>query len=259
MINGRYTIMTRRELLAGNESGVASALTALGKVYIGLGQYGEAEKAYVEALTLCRQTGHRIGEGQALTSLFITCYHQGELARAAAYARESLAVNRDVGDRLGMAIAYHNLGFLAANDGRYQEAVDHYHETLAIYKTLETGGARRSNTHRYLAESLLALDETAAAGDQLYQAIQTLPAASYPHRGPDLLLTSARLLQQRKETGLAVAILAYLQQQALLPASLEPPLSDLLPVLPTSSPVAIGSVKEGLCAVKECLVSTFPD
>jgi tetratricopeptide (TPR) repeat protein len=244
---GQQAIAIHRQ--AGNESGVASALTALGKVYAGLGQYGEAEGAYAEALALCRQTGHRIGAGQALTGLFSACYHQGELARAAAYARESLAVNRDVGDRLGLAIATHNLGFLAACNGRYREAVDHYHETLAIYETIAAGGARRSNTHRHLAESLLALDETAAAGDQLYQAIQTLPAAAYRQRGPDLLLVAAQLLLRAGEKALAAGILVYLQQHGLLPSAPDPSVSGLLAVPQMLKPVAIRSTKEGLDAV----------
>lgn len=234
---------------AGNESGLASALTALGKVSIDLRQYGEAEEAYARALTLCRQTGHRIGEGQALTGLFTACYHQGELARAISYARESLAVNRDVGDRLGMAIAHHNLGFLAARNGRHREAVDHFHETLAIYETIAAGGARRSNTHRHLAESLLALDETAAAGDQLYQAMQMLPATAHQQQGPDLLLTAAQLLLRHGEKELAAGILGYLQQQALLPSALAPSLSDLLAASHTLKLVPIHSIEEGLDAV----------
>lgn len=243
----------------GDESGVASALTALGNVYDGLNQYREAEDAYAEALALCRRSGHRIGEGQALTGLFTACYHQGELARAATYARDSLAVSREVGDRLGMAIAYHNLGFLAASDGRHREAVDHYRQTLAIYATMDADGTRYSNTHRHLAESLLALDETAAAGDQVYQAIQRLPVASYPHRGPDLLLTSARLLAQRREGELAAGILAYLRQHALLPDSLELPLSGLLDADHEPAPASIGSIAAGLAAVQEHLGSTLAD
>lgn len=239
----------------GDENGVASALTALGNVYAGRGQFEEAEEAYGEALAICRQSGHRIGEGQALTGLFNVCYYQEKLARAAGYARESLAVSRDVGDRLGTAIAYHNLGFLAAKGGRHREAVEHYHQTLAIYGAMDADGTRHSNTHRYLAESLLALGQTGAAAEHVYRAIQLLPQAAIPQRGADLLLTAARLLQQHDDEELASGIVRYLQQQGQLPEPLEPALSTLLREDGSARSAPILSDAQGLATVRDHLTS----
>ncbi|MCI0397072.1 MAG: tetratricopeptide repeat protein [Chloroflexi bacterium] len=236
---------------AGDTNGVAATLTTLGKIYSDLGEWKQAAAAYGEALAICRRNGHQVGLAQALTGLFNTCYRRGDLAGAAAYAQESVAVNREVGDRLGTAIAYHNLGFLAADAGQYREAVDHYRQALAIYQAISADGARRSNTHRHLAESLLALGETAAAGEHVYEALRALPEGIYPQRALELLLTCARLLVRLGEAAPAAGIVAWLQDDGRLPTAVEPQLLALVKGVPAAA--TIHSPAEGLAAVRSYL------
>lgn len=243
----REAVAIHRE--AGDLIGVAAVLTTLGKVHGDLGEWEEAEAAYGEALTICRQSGHLVGLAQALTGLFTTCYRRGDLDKAADYARQSVVVNGEVGDRLGMAIAYHNLGFLAAGAGRHNEAAAHYQQALDIYEAINADGTRRSNSHRYLAESLLALGEITAAGEHLEEALHLLPEGSPPQRVAELLLTAALWLARREEEALAAGIVVCLQENGRLPGSLNPELSSLLAREPAA--VTFPSLDEALAAVRQ--------
>jgi tetratricopeptide (TPR) repeat protein len=242
----REAVAIHREV--GDLIGVAAVLTTLGKVHGDLGEWEEAEAAYREALTICRQSGHLVGLAQALTGLFTTCYRRGDLDKAADFARQSIAANREVGDRLGMAIAYHNLGFLAAGAGRHNEAAAYYRQALNIYQAINADGTRRSNSHRYLAESLLALGEIAAAGEHIYDALHLLPVGATPQRVAELLLTCALWLIRRNEEALATGIVACLQENGRLPEAVNPELSALLAREPAA--VTFHSMDEGLAAVR---------
>jgi tetratricopeptide (TPR) repeat protein len=242
----REAISIHRE--ADDLIGVAAVLTTLGKIHSDIGQWAEAEGAYREALTICRQSGHQVGLAQTLTGLFNTCYRRGDLVGAADYARQSVVVNREVGDRLGMAIATHNLGFLAAGAGRHAEAAAHYRQALEIYQAINADGARRSNTHRYLAESLLALGEITAVGEHLDEALHLLPEGSAPQRIAELLLTSAAWLIRRGEEALAARIVVCLRENGRLPAAIDPALSALL--ARELAAVTFQSLDEGLAAVR---------
>lgn len=206
-------------------TGAAAALTALGTVYSDLGEFESAEDAFAEALMLCRQSGHKVGESQALTGLFTVAYRQGDAELAADYARQSVVANRDAGNRLGTAIACHNLGAVAAGDGRHQEAVEAYEEARDIYQNIKADGARRSNNHLHLVESLLALDETAAARREFQEALRALPEHTPSQLAPAILQTAVRLFHHLGEDTVAARLLGFLQKQDLLAKAVDPPLT----------------------------------
>ncbi|MFW6097423.1 MAG: ATP-binding protein [Chloroflexota bacterium] len=241
-----------REALAhhrdsGDITGVASALTALGTVHSDLGEFYLAEDAFEEALTLCRQSGHKVGESQALTGLFNVTYRQGDRERAVDYARQSVVANREAGNRLGTAIAYHNLGATAAGAGRHQEAVEAYEEARAIYQAIKADGARRSNNHLHLAQSLLVLDETAAARRALQAALRALPEQAQSQLAPAVLQTAARLFNQTGDEELAARLVRFLQKQDLLDAAVD------LPVAASRVDLEQGQFDKELTSLSEAL------
>lgn len=235
-------------------TGMAAALTVLGTAHNDLGEVDLAEEAFAEALSLCRQSGHKVGESQALTGLFNVAYRQGDSERAAAYARQSVVVNREGGNRLGTAIAYHNLGATAASVGRHQEAVDAYEEARNIYRAIKADGARRSNNHVHLAESLLALDNLVAARRELQEALRALPEQAHLRLGPAVLHAAARLFSRMGDDQMAVRLARFLQEQELLTKPLDHVLIGFPADTDEREPAEMTTIAQALSVVERRMV-----
>lgn len=104
-----------------------------------------------------------------------------------------------------------------------------------------------------LAQSLAAVHDEEAACRELREALRALAEQAYPKLAADLLLTAARLFRQMDDEKLATRLLTFLQEQALLPDTLDSQLENLLANESGPSSQAINSIPEALSVIRKRL------
>jgi tetratricopeptide (TPR) repeat protein/transcriptional regulator with XRE-family HTH domain len=211
---GHWTQMVTSQLAAvaaaergGELHGQAWSLRELGRAYLRLGRYPDAQASLRRALALDERLGDLSGQARSYNNLSIVSYEQGAHPEAleqgeAAYAlfhaaghragqadalnaigwmqtqlgqpaealrscTQALELHRAVGSRHGEADTWDSLGYAHHNLGAYDEAVDCYRNALELFQKL---GARHPQ-----ADTLIRLGET-------HQAAGDLPAASHSWR-----------------------------------------------------------------------------
>jgi tetratricopeptide (TPR) repeat protein len=85
-----------------------------------------------QALRLYRETGDRRGEATALNALGVLYVGQGELPKARTYYEETLAIQREIGNRLGEAGPTGNLAWVYRGEDDYAGAIECLERELAI-------------------------------------------------------------------------------------------------------------------------------
>ncbi len=122
----------RRQEAAANE---AEALVILGKTWVRMGRYTEAEGVLQRSLawyhggTECTVRKERM---VVLNALGILYSNQGQFARAAHYYEEYLAIAREQKYQRGVANALNNLGSNYARNGEHTRALPLYRETYLL-------------------------------------------------------------------------------------------------------------------------------
>lgn len=108
------------------------ALAGLGKTFIRMGRYADAEPVLMESLEIFRSTYDAVGIIAALNSLGILYSNQGLFEEAAPYYEEFLAISRRNQYARGMSNALNNLGSNYARAGAYEEAWPLYEESYRL-------------------------------------------------------------------------------------------------------------------------------
>ncbi len=113
----------------------AEALVILGKTWVRMGRYTEAEGALQQSLVWYQRGTERTARKErmvVLNALGILYSNQGHFARAAHYYEEYLAIAREQKYQRGIANALNNLGSNYARDGEHRRALPLYRETYLL-------------------------------------------------------------------------------------------------------------------------------
>ena len=116
----------------GDTAGIALALSQLGEIAGGRGNFAAAYTRTEEALALYRKVGDKQGIAWSLNNLADIVSQQGEYARAIALNKESLALFKEVGDKQGIAWSLNNLAGIVSQQGEYARAIALNEESLAL-------------------------------------------------------------------------------------------------------------------------------
>jgi hypothetical protein len=99
-------------------TGLANALTGLGRVAQVRGESARAMALLTESLAMHTERGATQGVGEAQYGLGLAARDQGDAVQATAWLRESLAVRRAEDDRSGIATCLEGLATVAAGQGQ---------------------------------------------------------------------------------------------------------------------------------------------
>lgn len=100
------------------------------------GNYAQTSAYGEQALTLCRQIGHRKGETEALTSLGLAAYYQRDFATSLQLAQQAIQLQRTIGDLAGEGVSLYNLALSLYELARYEEAESNCLAALQIHQTM---------------------------------------------------------------------------------------------------------------------------
>jgi len=117
---------------AGDQTGQAHALNAVGWLHARLGDNRQALGYCGQALDLLQGRGYRQLEAATWDSLGYAHHHLGDYAESAACYQRALEVCTEIGDRLGEAVTLDHIGDAHQAAGRPQEARTAWEEALAI-------------------------------------------------------------------------------------------------------------------------------
>ncbi len=115
----------------GSQLRIADHLLHLGAVHDALGDYGAAQGAYGEALTIYRDRGSRQHEIAVLGNLGISTAYLGDYGGAIRYTRQALALQTELGKVNQSAIAFTNLALFYHQLGDQTTAVDYAQQGIA--------------------------------------------------------------------------------------------------------------------------------
>src|SRR6476469_7179980 len=121
---------------AGDTSGQASSLFAVGRVYSDLGENQKALEYYSQSLPLIRAVGDRAGEAAILTNIGSVYSELGEKQKALEYYSQSLALFRVTSDRRGEAATLHQIGDVYSDLGEKQKALEYYNNSLFLFRSV---------------------------------------------------------------------------------------------------------------------------
>lgn len=107
-------------------------LSDLGNFLTAQGLYGEARKAYEDALKVSEEAGDIHGQAVIVTQLGTLSMLEGDLAQAAVRYRTVLALFRELGEPAAEATALHQLGMVFEKARQWDEAERHYREAARI-------------------------------------------------------------------------------------------------------------------------------
>ena len=126
---------------AGDTSGQAVSLLALGSVYDALGEKQKALEYYSQSLPLTRVVGDRGAEALTLNNIGLVYSELGEQQKALEYYNQSLPLSRAVGDRGAEALTLHNIGGVYSELGEQQKALEYYNQSLPLSRAVGDRGA----------------------------------------------------------------------------------------------------------------------
>jgi tetratricopeptide (TPR) repeat protein len=147
---------------AGDRSGVARALNAIGVAHMEQGDLAAAKSVYLEALELARQVGDRKLAAMILNNLAGALHGQVDLAGSRRMLEEAMANFHEIGDRGGVVRSLDNIGIVLMDEGQPAVARKRFEESLEICR--ELGNKNLLGYTLYLlGNALAAQDDLAAA------------------------------------------------------------------------------------------------
>ncbi|MFZ5988220.1 MAG: diguanylate cyclase [Bacillota bacterium] len=121
----------------GNRLGEADTLYKLGWAVCALGHLKEGERLWQKSLTLYREMGNKAGISASLQELGLVCYYEGEYELAEKYSSESLKLSMELEDKRAVSRALNRLGRAARGMGDYNKAVKLFNEHLESCQELD--------------------------------------------------------------------------------------------------------------------------
>jgi serine/threonine protein kinase/tetratricopeptide (TPR) repeat protein len=126
---------TRRELLGEGHPDVADSVQDLAYLNLDMGEYGEAERLYREALHLHRALPDQESQvAEDLNGLAMVLYERGEFDAAEPLEREALQLRRELDGARGRkhSAVLNNLAMIVEAQGNFEEAEALYRRSLTI-------------------------------------------------------------------------------------------------------------------------------
>jgi DNA-binding SARP family transcriptional activator/tetratricopeptide (TPR) repeat protein len=120
----------------GDLHGLAHSQRGLGRAYLWLGRYDEAQEHYETALDLFAALGDPLGQARTWHSLGRVAELRGHYQEALAHTQRGLALFQASGDRAGLAKALNGVGWYHTLLGDQRQAIEHCRKALAIVREL---------------------------------------------------------------------------------------------------------------------------
>ena len=121
---------------AGDDRLLGRVLDSVGEVYNNFGDKKAAIPYYEEALRLMRATGDRAAEGTTLSNLGVAYSLTGDKPRALELFERAKQILREVNDRRTLATAAGNMGVTYDNLGEYKLSLDNHLFVLALRREI---------------------------------------------------------------------------------------------------------------------------
>jgi tetratricopeptide (TPR) repeat protein len=167
----------------------AANLTLLyGQALRRVGRIDEAERTFLENLTLRRELGDQDGEAWALMQLGYISLRRGDLDGAEPRFTAALDLCRAVGDRMGEGEAQGYLGQIALRRNALDAAETNFQAALAIFD--ETGDRQNAGWALTRLGRVARFREEYAAAEQRYQEALGVQRAIGDHQGEGVTLTA---------------------------------------------------------------------
>jgi len=158
------------------------------------------------SLKLFRAAGDASGAAAALNALGLAELRLRAFERAQACFEDSIALCRELGDRVGLSATISNLGGLKRDQGKFAEALALYHEGLEAARTLgedDMGLARRCNR---IGDLALLMGDLATAGRFLEEARELYERAGARLHLAICINNLARVAWNREELARAITL-----------------------------------------------------
>ncbi|WP_249227826.1 AfsR/SARP family transcriptional regulator [Kutzneria sp. CA-103260] len=140
---GHWTQMVTTQLVAiaaaereDDPRGQARSLCELGRAYIRLSRYPDAQAALCRALELDEQLGDLIGQARSYNNLGIVSYAQGDHPTALKHGQAAYALFRAAGYRPGEADALNAIGWMQTQLGQHTEALRYCTRALDLHRAV---------------------------------------------------------------------------------------------------------------------------
>jgi tetratricopeptide (TPR) repeat protein/transcriptional regulator with XRE-family HTH domain len=140
---GHWTQMLTTQLVAiaaaqraGEPHGQASSLRELGRTYIRLGRYPDAQTILRRALELDERRGDLIGRARSHNNLGIVAYAQGAHPQALEHGKAAYALFHAAGHRAGQAEALNAIGWMQTQLGQHAEALRSCAQALELHRAV---------------------------------------------------------------------------------------------------------------------------
>jgi CHAT domain-containing protein/tetratricopeptide (TPR) repeat protein len=115
----------------------ATAFLGLGRVYMRLKKYGDAEESFAEARRLSHLGNNTAAEALALRELGSVAHEQQDDDEALRYFDESLALSRATDDRMGQAIVLMSIAQVHVVRGDHPDVLRLYKEALPLLPSVD--------------------------------------------------------------------------------------------------------------------------
>ena len=172
---------------AGHVRGEATMLYALGSLYVGQGQFGQARAQLTTAARLFQNAGDDRGMAIVTAQLANLDRLTGRPDDAVRRGRQALAILRRTGDLVDQAYLLRNLAQVKLELGELDEAMELLAEALRLAQAARSSQTEANVLNR-LSEAYLLAGELARADDTLELALAKAGDADAPGREAHILI-----------------------------------------------------------------------
>ena len=123
-----------------DQSGMATALNALGDTHAMLNQHQLALENYLQAAPLWRALRDQAHEGAALHEIGARYDALNEREKALDFFNQALAIRRSTKNQRGEANALHSIGNVYLNSGETRKAIDYFTQALPVRRAARDSG-----------------------------------------------------------------------------------------------------------------------
>ncbi len=209
-----YQSSLRAHTRVGNLEGMTGAYTNLGACRFDLGDYADAERLWLKAVSMSRKIGFRDREAVLLSNLGAVAEVQGRLEDASERFNSSLSIRRELGNRPGIATVLNNLARLSVRQDDASTARTYAEDALETYRLLGDA-AGETQSRSYLARILLQLDRVDEAADHLAKARAIAQETSSTKDLLGVMLSSAWLHEAQGDVDAALAAASHVAEGAV--------------------------------------------
>lgn len=114
----------------------AQVFNDTGWIYFRQGDFTQAERNLIHALSLAQQAGRLDVTASIYNRLGGVYWQKDDLDKATNFVQKSLALREEIGDTVAVARSYNNLGLLDWKRGKWESALQNFNRCLAMHANL---------------------------------------------------------------------------------------------------------------------------